>query len=171
MTGVQTCALPILSTGVDPRQFCRQMVDYLRAVLLLHAAGADLPLDLTGEQKKLMLAQAGRADREQLIAAIKAFNEAALTPAANWQPQLPLELAFIALLPVETADRPETGDRRPENQTTDDGPQTAVSRSRSQRDNRNGIMPTYVLPGAALTAHIGDNRLAGRPVAPGRVPL
>jgi DNA polymerase-3 subunit gamma/tau len=130
-----------LSTGVDARQFCRQMVDYLRAVLLLHAAGADLPLDLTGEQKELMLAQSGRADREQLIAAIKAFNEAALTPAANWQPQLPLELAFIALLPEETADRrPQTavaGRSRSQRDepTTAGEPQTAAaSRSRSQRD-------------------------------------
>lgn len=149
-----------LATGVDARQFCRQMVDYLREVLLLHAAGSDLLLDLTAEQKDLMLAQAGRADREQLITAIKAFNDAALTPAANWQPQLPLELAFIALLPEQsavdrpgiadrrsetaadrrppTAERPEAGAREPEKvapeatETADGGPQ--ASRSSSQRD-------------------------------------
>lgn len=96
-----------LSSGVDTRQFCRQMVTYLRQVLLLQAAGPDLVLEVPAEQKGEMLAQADRADRDALVAAIKAFNEAALTPASSWQPQLPLELAFIGLLPAT----PRPGER------------------------------------------------------------
>ena len=46
-----------------------------------------------------MLAQAQRAPRSELIQAIKRFQEAALKPIASWQPQLPLELAFMELLP------------------------------------------------------------------------
>lgn len=97
-----------LSTGVDARQFCRQMVDYLRQALLLQAVGPELVLDVPAEQQEIMLVQAERAGREQLLAAIKLFNEAALTPANNWQPQLPLELAFIELLPEEAlGNRPQ----------------------------------------------------------------
>ncbi|VAW42136.1 DNA polymerase III subunits gamma and tau [hydrothermal vent metagenome] len=90
-----------LASGTDPRQFCRQMVTYLRELLLLQAAGGTLPLEVPAEQKEEMLAQAQRAPRQGLIEAIKRFNEAALVTAGSWQPQLPLEMAFIELLPAE----------------------------------------------------------------------
>ncbi|MCB8985236.1 MAG: DNA polymerase III subunit gamma/tau [Ardenticatenaceae bacterium] len=95
-----------LASGADARQFCRQMVVYLRELLLLQAGGAELPLDGTPEQKEMMLIQARRAPREGLIEAIKRFSEAALTPAISWQPQLPLELAFVELLPAEPLPMP-----------------------------------------------------------------
>lgn len=90
-----------LGAGTDARQFCRQMVAYLRQLLLLQAAGAEISLEITAEEKVVMLSQAQRAPRQGLIEAVKKFNEAALTPASSWQPQLPLELAFIELLPGE----------------------------------------------------------------------
>ncbi|MCB9006681.1 MAG: DNA polymerase III subunit gamma/tau [Ardenticatenaceae bacterium] len=88
-----------LASGTDARQFCRQMVAYLRELLLLQAAGNELPLEATPEQRAEMQAQAQRAPRQGLIEAIKRFNEAALVAAGSWQPQLPLEMAFIELLP------------------------------------------------------------------------
>ncbi len=88
-----------LASGADARQFCRQMVSYLRQLLLLQAAGEALALDVTADQKGVMLAQASRAPRQGLIEAVKRFNEAAMTPTSSWQPQLPLEMAFIELLP------------------------------------------------------------------------
>jgi DNA polymerase III subunit gamma/tau len=95
-----------LASGADARQFCRQMVTYLRQLLLLQTAGPELALDVPTEQKAAMLAQARQADRHGLIEAVKRFNEAAVTPAISWQPQLPLELAFIQLLPESTAGTP-----------------------------------------------------------------
>lgn len=92
-----------LASGTDSRQFCRQMVGYLRELLLLQAAGSDMAMDGTAERKEIMVAQAQRAPRHELIEAVKGFNEAALTPASSWQPQLPLELAFIQLLPAKPA--------------------------------------------------------------------
>jgi DNA polymerase-3 subunit gamma/tau len=92
-----------LASGTDSRQFCRQMVGYLRELLLLQAAGSEMAVDGPTERKEMMLSQAGRAPRQRLIEAVKGFNEAALTPASSWQPQLPLELAFIELLPAEPA--------------------------------------------------------------------
>lgn len=71
--------------------------------MLLQAAGAEIVLEATPEEKAAMLAQAQRAPRQGLIEAVKKFNDAALTPASSWQPQLPLELAFIEMLPGEPA--------------------------------------------------------------------
>ncbi|MFW6063654.1 MAG: DNA polymerase III subunit gamma/tau [Chloroflexota bacterium] len=107
-----------LASGADVRQFSRQMVDYLRQVLLLQAAGEDVPLNLPDEEKRQMLAQARRATRESLIDAVKAFNEAALASSSSWQPQLPLELSFIELLP----DGPAPAASQPEAQPQRDAP-------------------------------------------------
>ncbi len=89
-----------LSTGADARQFCRQMATHLRQVLLLQLAGADVPLDLPSEHHTALSQQAQRADRPALVAALKLYNQAALAPAGSWQPQLPLELAFIESFPA-----------------------------------------------------------------------
>jgi DNA polymerase III gamma/tau subunit len=88
-----------LRSGTDPRQFCHQMVDHLRTILILQATGPDLSLDIPEEYKEATLAQAQRAPRQALIKAVKRFQEAALQPLSGWQPQLPLELAFMELLP------------------------------------------------------------------------
>ena len=88
-----------LASGADARQFCRQMVNHLRTVLLLQAAGFELAVDVPEAYKEAMMAHAQRAPRQELIQAIKLFQEAALKPIASWQPQLPLELAFMELLP------------------------------------------------------------------------
>ena len=88
-----------LAAGADTRQLARQMVAYLRAVLLLHASGQAFDVEMPAETQQQMRSQAERADRAALIAAIKQFNQVASAAASGWQPQLPLELAFIELLP------------------------------------------------------------------------
>ena len=100
-----------LSSGADARQFSRQMVAYLRQLLLLQAAGAQLEVEGPVERKAEMLAQAGRAPRRALIDAVRRFQEAALQPAGSWQPQLPLELAFIELVPEAPLRRTTDGGR------------------------------------------------------------
>ncbi len=87
-----------LATGADPRQFARQMVAYLRQLLLLQAAGHEMEIDAYVELRQEMIRQARELDRRSLIDAVKRFNEAATTRTASWLPQLSLELAFIELL-------------------------------------------------------------------------
>ena len=102
-----------LGSGADARQFSRQMVAHLRQLLLLQAGG-QLEVEGPVERKAEMLAQARRAPRRALLDAVRRFHEAALQPAGSWQPQLPLELAFLELVPeggIETK-RLETGDWR-----------------------------------------------------------
>lgn len=99
-----------LASGTDARQFCRQMVTYLRQLLILQATGSGLALDLPDERSQEMRAQAKQASRPSLIQAIKLFNEAALAPSTSWQPQLPLEIAFFEMLP----EGPTTPLRKPQ---------------------------------------------------------
>ncbi len=87
-----------LVSGADARQFARQMVAYLRDLLLLQAAGQRIALDGPAERHGTMMQQAQRAPRRTLIDAVRRFHEASVQPAANWQPQLPLELAFLELV-------------------------------------------------------------------------
>jgi len=102
-----------LASGADARQFCRQMVGHLRQMLLLQTAGAQMDVEGPVERKATLLAQAQRAPRRPLIDAVRRFQEAALQPAGSWQPQLPLELAFIELVPEGPRERPPTADGRP----------------------------------------------------------
>ena len=88
-----------LASGTDARQFSRQMVRYLRQLMLVKTAGYDLVIDAPKETQQLLVDQAQRVDRRQIIEAVKKFNYAANISSSSWQPQLPLEMAFIELLP------------------------------------------------------------------------
>jgi len=97
-----------LDGGADPRQFARQVVDYVRGLLLLKMGSPDL-VETPGEARALMARQAEQMTLDEVLNAIRAFNRAALEGRATWQPSLPLELAF-----VETAVRqPESAPAAP----------------------------------------------------------
>ncbi|MDY6875635.1 MAG: DNA polymerase III subunit gamma/tau [Chloroflexota bacterium] len=88
--------------GADPRQFARQIVEHLRALLLLRlksgVALAHVPEDLRPQLE----AQAAAFSSRALARAVRLFNQAAAEAKGGWQPQLPLEMAFIeATLPAE----------------------------------------------------------------------
>jgi DNA polymerase-3 subunit gamma/tau len=85
-----------LDAGADPRQFARQVTEYLRLVLLAQTGGADFVGQMTPQETLAqILAQAEAFPRVALLAAIKTFNEAASDLRGGWQPQLPLELALV----------------------------------------------------------------------------
>ena len=95
-----------LATGADTRQFCRQMVSYLRDLLLVQTAGTAVSLNLPEDQILVLQKQAQTMSRLTLIEATRHFNEAAVSSANSWQPQLPLEMAFIESLPAEPQPAP-----------------------------------------------------------------
>jgi DNA polymerase-3 subunit gamma/tau len=83
--------------GADPRQFGREVVEYLRGILLLReGAGARL-LSATEEQAAEMDALAQRVSSERLLRALRLFNEAVTDLRHGLQtiPQLPLEMALM----------------------------------------------------------------------------
>jgi DNA polymerase III subunit gamma/tau len=86
-----------LDAGSDPRQFARQIVDYLRSLLLV-ALGNAAQVDATGETRLQMARHAQALPVPVLLRIIQAFNQAATEGRASWQPSLPLEMAFVEAL-------------------------------------------------------------------------
>jgi len=92
----------MIDNGIDSRQFARQMVDYLRGLLLMRLGNAAL-VDAGAETRKVMQGQATRFDPASLLKGIKAFNGAAGDSRSGWLSQLPLELAFVECLRIGSA--------------------------------------------------------------------
>jgi DNA polymerase-3 subunit gamma/tau len=88
--------------GADPRQFARQMVEHLRALLLLRLK-SDVALAHVSEDLRPQLeAQAANFSPRTLARTVRLFNQAVVEAKGGWQPQLPLEMAFIeSTLPSE----------------------------------------------------------------------
>ena len=86
-----------IDSGADARQFARQIVEQLRAVMLIKLGEGQL-IDLPNDQRSQFEAQAARLELDRLTRAIKLFNQAASDLRGGWQPQLPLELALIESL-------------------------------------------------------------------------
>ncbi len=85
-----------IDAGTDPRQFARQMVDHLRALLLVRSGNAAL-IEATAEDRATMAKQAEQWTSSRLLNAIRAFVAAANEARGGWQPQLPLELAVVEI--------------------------------------------------------------------------
>lgn len=83
-----------LEEGADPSQFGRQIVEYLRNLLLVQTGGSDL-VETSAEMRASLEQQCQLIPREALLRAVRAFNSALSEVRGGWQPQLPLELALI----------------------------------------------------------------------------
>jgi DNA polymerase-3 subunit gamma/tau len=91
------CIHRALDAGSDPRQFARQVVDYLRDVLLARMGNAD-QIEASAETRAEMARHAQLFSAPELLRMIRAFNFAANEARAAWQPALPLEMAFVEAL-------------------------------------------------------------------------
>jgi DNA polymerase-3 subunit gamma/tau len=88
-----------LDSGSDPRQLARQLVDYLRDLLLVRMQSAG-QIDASAERRAQMARHAQALDTSELLRMIRIFNQAANDARSAWQPALPLEMAFVeALVP------------------------------------------------------------------------
>ncbi len=83
-----------LDSGSDPRQFARQIVEYLRNLLLVTMGNA-AQVDATSEVRNQMARHAQALSVAELLRIIQAFNQAATETRSSWQPALPLEMAFV----------------------------------------------------------------------------
>jgi DNA polymerase-3 subunit gamma/tau len=82
--------------GSSLNEFCHQVVEHLRGVMLLQMARDPALLnELPGETVRQMQTQAQRLDLPTTIYAVKRFSEAVAQLKGGYQPQLPLELALI----------------------------------------------------------------------------
>src|SRR5688572_14834640 len=87
----------VVADGIDPRQFAREVVENLRAVMLIKLGHRLEALNLPDELKTAIQAQAARVEPGFIVRATERFNAALIDLKSSLLaiPQLPLELAFV----------------------------------------------------------------------------
>ena len=83
-----------VDAGADPRKLSREIVEYIRGLLLIKMGG-EAALTLTAESLAEMTERAGQFAAEQILRAIRLFNQAGFELRASAHPTLPLEIAFV----------------------------------------------------------------------------
>jgi DNA polymerase-3 subunit gamma/tau len=96
-----------LDAGADPRSLARQIVEYLRGLMLIQMGNVN-QVEATADVKKQMQSHARSFSTSDVLRMMKAFNNAATDLRGGWQPSLSLELALAEVLdaPNESALRP-----------------------------------------------------------------
>jgi DNA polymerase-3 subunit gamma/tau len=96
-----------LDAGADPRSLARQIVEYLRGLMLIQMGNVN-QVEATADVKKQMQSHARSFSTSDVLRMMKAFNSAATDLRGGWQPSLSLELALAEVLdaPNEPAPRP-----------------------------------------------------------------
>ncbi len=83
-----------VDAGADPRQIARDVVEYMRGVLMC-AVKSDTTLNIAEEARAQMRALAAQTDAEQCSRAIRLFSQAVLDLRHSASPTLPLEMALV----------------------------------------------------------------------------
>lgn len=96
-----------LDAGADPRSLARQIVEYLRGLMLIQMGNVN-QVEATADVRKQMQAHARSFTTSDVLRMMKAFNNAATDLRGGWQPSLSLELALAEVLdaPNEPAPTP-----------------------------------------------------------------
>ena len=96
-----------LDAGADPRSLARQIVEYLRGLMLIQMGNVN-QVEATADVKKQMQSHARSFSTSDVLRIMKAFNNAATDMRGGWQPSLSLELALAEVLdaPNESIPRP-----------------------------------------------------------------
>ena len=92
-----------LDAGADTRSLARQVVEYLRGLMLIQMGNSN-QVEATADVKKQMQAHAKSFTTSDVLRMMKAFNNAATDLRGGWQPSLSLELAL-----AEVLDAPDDG--------------------------------------------------------------
>ena len=92
-----------LDSGADPRSLARQIVEYMRGLMLIQMGNAD-QVEATRDVKVQMESHAKSFTSTDVLRMMKIFNNAATDLRGGWQPSLSLELALAEVLdvPVES---------------------------------------------------------------------
>ncbi|WKZ37846.1 MAG: DNA polymerase III subunit gamma/tau [Anaerolineales bacterium] len=90
-----------LDSGADPRSLARQIVEYLRGLMLIQMGNIE-QVEAAREVKTQMQAQANSFNSSDVLRMMKIFNTAAVDLRGGWQPSLSLELALAEVLDAPT---------------------------------------------------------------------
>ena len=139
--------------GADPRQLARQTADFLRGLLLMRLGAGHTWSDPTEDERERLAVIASKTAPDHLVKAIRLFSEVASKQRTGWQPQLPLELAFVEATlqsaqnsPADLRDR-ETGHwaTTPDTRPTDTPSATATRATSTQHSpQRQPVVTTRI---------------------------
>ncbi len=101
-----------LDSGADPRSLARQLVEYLRGLMLIQMGNAE-QVEATREIKTQMEAHARACSASDVLRMMKIFNNAATDLRGGWQPSLSLELALAEILDSMAESAPAASPRTP----------------------------------------------------------
>src|SRR5271157_2226931 len=88
-----------LDSGADPRSLARQIVEYLRGLMLIQLGNRD-QVETTKDVKERMALDAKSFSTPDVLRMMKLFNNAAVDTRSGWQPSLSLELALAEALEI-----------------------------------------------------------------------
>lgn len=91
-----------LDAGTDARTLARQLVDYLRALMLMQLGNAG-QVDMTADARARALVHAREFSQSNVLRMVRLFNSAAAEQRSNWQPALPLEIALAESIEADPA--------------------------------------------------------------------
>jgi DNA polymerase-3 subunit gamma/tau len=162
------CLHAALDAGSDPRQLARQLVEYLRDLLLIRM-GDKAQVEASAELRAHMAQHAQVYTPAELLRLIRVFNAAAVEARGAWHPSLPLEIALIEALeapagqpsaPIEPASAPPAASAPPKTEAGAGATPRPAPPSTAQREAQNS---------AASGARPAPQPAS--PVAPGPAPV
>lgn len=144
-----------LDSGSDPRQYARQVVEYMRN-LLLFRMGNEKQVEATKENKVLMRQHSETIEIEAIIAWIGYFNDAINDLRTSWQPSLALEIAFTKTLQPakassESLQVQEPQFIRPVEKTKEKTEETVAVQPPPKKEQPKAEKPAEVIPSTPAT--------------------
>src|SRR5262249_6202330 len=106
LTGALRALNGVAEQGADLRQFARDLVERLRALMLLKAGGDPALLDVTQDDMAALERQAAAADLGVVLGWVKLFSGLDQQLRTSSYGQLPLELAVVEAIATPAGSRP-----------------------------------------------------------------
>jgi DNA polymerase-3 subunit gamma/tau len=127
-----------VDNGADPRQLARELVEYLRGLMFIKSGGGSV-LTWTAETQTEMNQRSQQFTPEQIVRAIRLFNQAAFELRTSAHPTLPLEIAFVEAALDEPA--PPVRAVTPPASSTPPAPRSMPPPPRPKTESRPAVPP------------------------------
>src|SRR5512142_1175815 len=145
-----------LDSGADPRTLARQIVEYLRDLMLIQMGNSD-QVEATKDLRARMAEDAKAFSTTDVLRMMKAFNEAAADTRGGWQPSLSLELALAGAFeaPARAVSGGASG-AAPARSAEQGAPQQAGRQQQTPTAKSEGLYPSGAAEQAQGTANQGQ---------------
>ena len=152
-SGALRAVAAVAEQGADLRQFARDLVERLRALMLLKAGGDPELLDVTEDELADIQRQAAASDLGALLGWVKLFSELDYKLRTSPYGQLPLEMAIVEAIavPAAPAAPPAQAGRRAESASPARPPARPAQRPAPEAETRTSA-PSIAAPQASEPA-------------------